>query len=175
MCGWSWLSSLLDLKDETLGSVKTIPSIQLKSGRQQSIEYSFLFFPDDASISFFWSSSQSQTVKLFSDPDSEQQILCACIWPVNVINIYISTFMNIPSALFNDQFECNFSASGVQIVRVVIHLFLLRDENMSWIIWIIELRAQAHMMEAWIQWDQITSKLSDLVQIHSHLYCPQLY
>ena len=51
--------------------------------------------------------------------------------------------MNSPSALFNDQFECNFSASGVQIVRVVIHLFLLRDENMSWIIWIIELRAHA--------------------------------
>ena len=31
------------------------------------------------------------------------------------------------------------SGIGVQIVRVVIHLFLLRDENMSWIIWIIEL------------------------------------
>ena len=160
-------SSLLDLKDETLGSVKTIPSIQLKSGRQQSIEYSFLFFPDDASISFFWSSSQSQTVKLFSDPDSEQQILWACIWPVNVINNLWTAPLHFSMINLNVIFQplvcrlcvllSTYSSSGMRIWAELSGL--LSSEPRL-----------ARMMEAWIKWEQITSKLSDLVQIHSHLY-----
>ena len=123
--------------------------------------------PDKLLVLF---SSLCQTVKLFSNPDSEQQIIWACIWPIDVNNICIYEQPHAPLHFSMINLNVIFhplSGSALQIVLVVIHLFLLRDENMSWgwIIWIIELRAGAdcaRMMEAWIHSEQITSKVSDL-------------
>ena len=86
--------------------------------------------PDKLLVLF---SSLCQTVKLFSNPDSEQQIIWACIWPIDVNNICIYEQPHAPLHFSMINLNVIFhplSGSALQIVLVVIQLFLLRDENL---------------------------------------------
>ena len=163
------------------GRWKQFKVFKLKAGRQKKVHWRYLIFflmPDKLLVLL---SSLCQTVKLFSNPDmTVNSRLYGLVFDQLTSTIY--SFMNSPTRHFTFQWSVwmwfftlwvevlcrlclllsTYSSSGMRISEYELRLNDLDYWAQSW-------ADCARMMEAWIHCEQITSKVSDLFQIRSHL------